>query len=181
MCSGQDHPRARGEQVLDLEAGQSAEGSSPRARGAAQPQIARLTAYRIIPARAGSRVAPQLCRGAQTEHPRARGEQSRLLSAPPCDGGSSPRARGAVTVFFQITRRRGIIPARAGSSACYPCYSPRRKDHPRARGEQAGTLTEEDFEMGSSPRARGAAVEHELDPERDGIIPARAGSSHLFR
>ena len=70
--------------------------------------------------------------------------------------GSSPRVRGAARPFPGRDHRRGIIPARAGSSIWRACFSV--------------------VARGSSPRVRGAVVAECRHLVGAGIIPARAGS-----
>ena len=92
--------------------------------------------------------------------------------------GPSPRARGAVPEFGLEVRRRGTIPAGAGSRARRPCCRTVRWDHPRVRGEQLGCLAWHAGAKGPSPRARGAGqLQHRGLPDT-GTIPACAGSSH---
>ena len=91
--------------------------------------------------------------------------------------GSSPRVRGAGTVPTLGQQKRGIIPARAGSSLWRLEQSQWTWDHPRACGEQAFALRTVWKKSGSSPRVRGAVVGNYMSTIFQGIIPARAGSS----
>ena len=133
---GRDHPRARGEQLLRCFICGASRGSSPRARGAEAEGVGLIKCFGIIPARAGSRSYELTPITTSRDHPRARGEQSRRECAGVAKRGSSPRARGAVENEAHDHTCKGIIPARAGSSA-KPCGDiPSLRDHPRARGEQ---------------------------------------------
>ena len=49
--------------------------------------------------------------------------------------------------------------------------------HPRAGGEHTGTSARTTGMSGSSPRGRGARCHGDQQPDRDGLIPARAGST----
>ncbi len=71
----------------------------------------------IIPACAGS--SPFHCYEQTTnkDHPRLRGEQVALISAPSQALGSSPPARGAAIPLLRNMQVARIIPACAGSSA----------------------------------------------------------------
>ena len=112
-----DHPRACGEQTFSRNLCSFLQGSSPRVRGAAQPDEVRPHGERIIPARAGS---SRPCRPASVrarDHPRACGEQFPLSSALAARTGSSPRVRGAVSGGSGASFGPRIIPARAGSSS----------------------------------------------------------------
>ena len=112
--------------------------------------------------------------------------------------GSSPLARGALVVHHVALVPVGIIPACAGSTlaravvvhladgiipACAGSTGGREAarfgvwDHPRLRGEHSGWDTADACVVGSSPLARGARAEGGRRRERQGIIPACAGST----
>ena len=149
------HPRERGEQWLWLRRLDYQTGSSPRARGTAEPQAPRHSRSRFIPASAGNRSwfsEPFL---GSTVHPRERGEQSfRARNRISC-GGSSPRARGTVGGdVFPLADLR-FIPASAGNSQAKNWRPSPCAVHPRERGEQVPLTTNGHYLSGSSPRARG--------------------------
>ena len=50
--------------------------------------------------------------------------------------GSSPHARGKVTIIAYTNAQDRIIPACAGKSWIFKIYSSNKKDHPRMRGEK---------------------------------------------
>ena len=89
--------------------------------------------------------------------------------------GSSPLARGLLTVFAVIMTTARIIPARAGFTAPTGGCPARRWDHPRSRGVYADALPGGGVHGGSSPLARGLPEHAEQEVARGGIIPARAG------
>ena len=95
--------------------------------------------------------------------------------------GSSPRVRGAAHVAGIGGAERGIIPARAGSSAHMRGFHTDYGDHPRACGEQSRVAYPLSTIQGSSPRVRGAVITLLGMSLNNGIIPARAGSSFLVR
>ena len=130
-------------------------------RGAGAVSCAFGAVIGIIPARAGSSSDSDACCGEPRDHPRACGEQARQPWRHPTCLGSSPRVRGAVINIGLKGLERGIIPARAGSSLFYRRNELRKRDHPRACGEQA-------YDIGVLVTARG-------------IIPARAGSRYSSR
>ena len=106
-----------------------------------------------------------------------RGEH--LATAPACRRrrGSSPHARGALTLPMPRTQHSRIIPACAGSTITRPSARRRCRDHPRMRGEhQAGEVPEAEAH-GSSPHARGAQGFLRGRHAGGGIIPACAGST----
>jgi len=172
-----DHPRSRGEHVPIAFDGMSVLGSSPLARGAQERVLVGDLDVGIIPARAGSTSPWCPPRARWWDHPRSRGEHAYFLAVTRSPPGSSPLARGARTPLSAFRARRGIIPARAGSTSR---MRPRRsgsRDHPRSRGEHSVTVMYADTCVGSSPLARGAHRRSPHRPEAGGIIPARAGST----
>ncbi len=156
------------------------EGSSPRVRGAVIGARAGQRLDGIIPARAGSSLRATTAIPWRRDHPRACGEQPPCKSSSSQAPGSSPRVRGAGTSTNGGHVLAGIIPARAGSSCLCRRHHTRRRDHPRACGEQLRALNKQLYSQGSSPRVRGAAAQTARTCPALGIIPARAGSSLLF-
>ena len=132
----------------------------------------------IIPADAGSTGQAHSSPGAGEDHPRGCGEHVGCSGGIVGMKGSSPRMRGAPGCAPAEWAGPGIIPADAGSTKhrCWICKI--TKDHPRGCGEHDLTLCRPDFELGSSPRmrgARGVGIDRAVLP---GIIPADAGSTH---
>ena len=173
----EDHPRMRGEHswtAADVICGR---GSSPHARGA-PPRGALCTALAgIIPACAGSTGRAFSIPSGGRDHPRMRGEHDHTFVISTAVQGSSPHARGAREDGGSYDDGRGIIPACAGSTSAsasgrWGCW-----DHPRMRGEHAGSGCESASRRGSSPHARGARVAKVDVVQVDGIIPACAGST----
>ena len=118
ICSSQsDHPRSRGVYDGLAHDGAPGPGSSPLARGLQIETMGHSHQFGIIPARAGftrcARPAPR--RG--PDHPRSRGVYSHPPVNPLSYVGSSPLARGLLSVDRVITTGTGIIPARAGFTA----------------------------------------------------------------
>ena len=91
--------------------------------------------------------------------------------------GSSPLARGARQGWDEATIRRGLIPARAGSTTSV--YAPHGSlgAHPRSRGEHGAVCEVDTHPLGSSPLARGAQQQEIAEAAQAGLIPARAGST----
>ncbi len=71
----------------------------------------------------------------------------------------------------------GIIPAYAGSTRHGQRYSSQGWDHPRVCGEHAWARCLPSPVAGSSPRMRGAHSSSNGATDRNGIIPAYAGST----
>ena len=69
--------------------------------------------------------------------------------------GSPPLARGTARKVVIGCTRRGITPACAGKRLGAGGKSMAIEDHPRLRGEQYPSETEDDWREGSPPLARG--------------------------
>ena len=135
ISSSWDHPRIRGEHPVVRVAEGALVGSSPHTRGARSPCSSTCGQPRIIPAYAGSTHISRSRRSPTTDHPRIRGEHR---SVRPCCRrcrGSSPHTRGAPPSPERPGRRRGIIPAYAGSTFIDGKLYFTVGDHPRIRGE----------------------------------------------
>ena len=110
------HPRSRGEHVGFQVAHWPSSGSSPLARGT--PSV--LTSYSssgwLIPARAGNTYGDQVGGKSDGAHPRSRGEHRGDTEERSGGGGSSPLARGTLSVAKSRAAVSGLIPARAGNT-----------------------------------------------------------------
>ena len=89
-----DHPRLRGERLVSDHHRVIEYGSSPPARGTQEQPHAVKFDRRIIPACAGNASPSGRSGFPEPDHPRLRGERSRLISRFACLIGSSPPARG---------------------------------------------------------------------------------------
>ena len=109
------------------------------------------------------------------DHPRSRGvyRPSHPITVP--SSGSSPLARGLHRARPRIGPAPGIIPARAGFTACPRGSRRRPRDHPRSRGVYSRRPPTARALGGSSPLARGLLGERLPENEHHRIIPARAG------
>ena len=155
-------------------------GSSPRMRGARRHPKRRTTYRGIIPAYAGS--TPVCCRSGSVsgDHPRVCGEHWNWINTHVFTPGSSPRMRGARRSHRAQVVHRGIIPAYAGSTIIHNVPIAVEKDHPRVCGEHVDNFSPSGNVMGSSPRMRGALAQA-FDAVADmRIIPAYAGSTHMW-
>ena len=159
--SPRDHPRIRGEHLSGEPAVWSETGSSPHTRGAPMQEIDIYNGLGIIPAYAGSTVAPPRRRARKPDHPRIRGEHLLEPAWRRIVSGSSPHTRGARRFALPYDVETRIIPAYAGSTAIHAgeCFG--EGDHPRIRGEHV--------RLGRDREAGG------------GIIPAYAGSTGAAR
>ena len=172
-----DHPRMRGEHEFTAKLDLIKMGSSPHARGARRKVLAVVNNYGIIPACAGSTVAPNVRMWCREDHPRMRGEHAASYPQSRSMRGSSPHARGAPRRPVRSPGRLGIIPACAGSTLRIVVNVNEDWDHPRMRGEHAAVTFAVTHGGGSSPHARGARRTTALLPVAPGIIPACAGST----
>ena len=93
--------------------------------------------------------------------------------------GSSPLARGLRAAGDRRLQRLGIIPARAGFTSRASSLPEPHRDHPRSRGVYAQWASTAMGPAGSSPLARGLRDAPLGGGEGAGIIPARAGFTHL--
>ena len=135
-------------------------GIIPARAGSSNGALDLPRAVGIIPARAGSSRCTRRYPASRRDHPRACGEQPSVAAVGTDGEGSSPRVRGAAARGLRHTVERGIIPARAGSSA-QPCAGRTvYRDHPRACGEQFLWQLLHLSVRGSSPRVRGADPIH---------------------
>ena len=146
----------RGEHPEPLVTCAGVKGSSPHARGAHLPRARRGYHRGIIPACAGSTAGGCSSSCSPWDHPRMRGEHRLGKGGLDCALGSSPHARGAPGLLRDRRRRRGIIPACAGSTRGTPSTSSPGRDHPRMRGEHLSQCWTQRLRLGSSPHARGA-------------------------
>ena len=111
------------------------------------------------------------------DHPRLRGEKSKVSPSTVLMVGSPPLARGKVKADAEIEAHFGITPACAGKSSLSRTAAKRWKDHPRLRGEKlppAGALP---GSGGSPPLARGKAKIDAALEDGVRITPACAGKS----
>ena len=173
----QDHPRMRGEHARHARLYAVSSGSSPHARGARCLIMILIVILGIIPACAGSTSLLIACSPLVRDHPRMRGEHVVAHCLFSFGSGSSPHARGARENRFRDFGFDGIIPACAGSTSRNMSTASRNRDHPRMRGEHAGSIRVLLNVTGSSPHARGAPIHHAHDGRDAGIIPACAGST----
>ena len=118
---------------------------------------------------------------ARPVHPRVRGEQPAKSGKTSISIGSSPRARGTVTLEDHLDRPGRFIPACAGNRPATRACSGFRPVHPRVRGEQTSTHASNVSQNGSSPRARGTGLDRIGVVGQFRFIPACAGNSRSRR
>ena len=150
-----DHPRSRGVYARVKAGRRAMQGSSPLARGLLSSQSSRGTRSGIIPARAGFTSTPKRMSPPSQDHPRSRGVYVRGPRGFLRAQGSSPLARGLLSVRSPPRAHGRIIPARAGFTCSRYSAIARMEDHPRSRGVYDLGLRPFPGQIGSSPLARG--------------------------
>ena len=175
-----DHPRVCGEHHAFMTASRNPSGSSPRMRGAPCDAPGQLRDEGIIPAYAGSTRLSLINNVLIRDHPRVCGEHRLLYLFRFRFRGSSPRMRGARLGLQVRQAQKGIIPAYAGSTCAARVPYRYRRDHPRVCGEHLAIILDSRSNVGSSPRMRGARNANTFESVAMGIIPAYAGSTHLY-
>ena len=91
--------------------------------------------------------------------------------------GSPPHTRGPSVEDDLRSRRAGIIPAYAGTTPCGGPVGPRRRDHPRIRGDHQQDQVQLQTNAGSPPHTRGPQHAVVLEGVLVGITPAYAGTT----
>ena len=94
----EDHPRSRGVYTRTPESDAIAVGSSPLARGLHSRPLLGPLQRGIIPARAGFTFVDNLHWTERRDHPRSRGVYWRRTPCTSSEDGSSPLARGLLTI-----------------------------------------------------------------------------------
>ena len=110
------HPRSRGDHPPVSHPALLSSGSSPLARGPRTISSRVPMRSGLIPARAGTTHLPERKSKMSRAHPRSRGDHLRGGAVVACGEGSSPLARGPLGDGHYQDRRRGLIPARAGTT-----------------------------------------------------------------
>ena len=173
------HPRGRGEHTDSCAARAARRGSSPRARGTPWWRCRRTGGFRFIPAGAGNTIIVIGRHPLAQVHPRGRGEHGRGCAGPAWPAGSSPRARGTLSIAGLAKLDQRFIPAGAGNTSRDSASRSGKTVHPRGRGEHCRSASYCNCSIGSSPRARGTPCQHPMPRPVDRFIPAGAGNTIL--
>ena len=150
-----DHPRMRGEDLGLDGSHRLLYGSPPHARGRHPVPFDRVPLARITPACAGKTRSACPSSGLCPDHPRMRGEDTRLRADFPVGAGSPPHARGRLDGEFVPAALFGITPACAGKTTRLSWTNSGLRDHPRMRGEDRTPRCMWRSGGGSPPHARG--------------------------
>ena len=112
-----------------------------------------------------------------TAHPRSRGENTRRADPGTTFIGSSPLTRGKHYTSSVGQVRVRLIPAHAGKTLHFFCWSGSGSAHPRSRGENLGNTLWGAGKSGSSPLTRGKQAVDRRGGPAGGLIPAHAGKT----
>ena len=174
-----DHPRSRGDHATLSDILSSYTGSPPLTRGPRAPRQGCNAPSRITPAHAGTTASPNVMYAVMRDHPRSRGDHSRLLPWNSFVPGSPPLTRGPP----QAPRGRGesirITPAHAGTTWRAPGRPRACPDHPRSRGDHLYDDAVRYTLLGSPPLTRGPQIRFSRNLTRRGITPAHAGTTRF--
>ena len=110
--------------------------------------------HRITPACAGKTEDGPQGTGVSRDHPRVCGKNVASVAAGLCYGGSPPRVREKLVVFFILSNKFGITPACAGKTRNVADCWFMGWDHPRVCGKNCNLLTYVLRRRGSPPRVR---------------------------
>ena len=175
--SSRDRPRLRGEYSVAISGKIYRMGSPPLARGIPHIRPAVRFLIGITPACAGNTLMICFSFNLSRDHPRLRGEYYFGYETVGINRGSPPLARGIRHRFFCSFPRSGISPACAVNTRFCAASEDSPWDHPRLRGEYAGSKTRSGYRLGSPPLARGIRTDGRLPGRWNGITPACAGNT----
>ena len=149
------HPRACGENIMRGRASSQICGPSPRLRGKPEAHSQASMTERSIPAPAGKTEPGTSSARAARVHPRACGENVDIAAQSIATRGPSPRLRGKRSRVAWGAAVVGSIPAPAGKTSENRPGQEAVAVHPRACGENPGSMTAAEGIAGPSPRLRG--------------------------
>ena len=131
--------------------------------------------WRTIPTRVGRTTQAMSGSAGSTDHPHARGENSRWSEFPAGLFGPSPRAWGERRRLKRIRRPDRTIPTRVGRTPLDSPTPDQYPDHPHARGENSEWRRTEPCLNGPSPRAWGEPSAAATEARTRRTIPTRVG------
>ncbi len=172
-----DYPRASGEDYVKVLRHLSGTGLPPRERGRQRHRIPLLRRQGTTPARAGKTDVGSGTGGRAGDYPRASGEDGVSQPVGAYLLGLPPRERGRRPLYLRRARQPGTTPARAGKTRAEVGPSRRRRDYPRASGEDSATVMSKLLVWGLPPRERGRPLGGFVHGHDEGTTPARAGKT----
>ncbi len=155
MSRSTDHPHARGENSSARRIRLPTCGPSPRAWGELPGYRFLTEGCRTIPTRVGRTASFSRQRECQSDHPHARGENSRAERPQLRRNGPSPRAWGELSTECWLSHGIRTIPTRVGRTSLLSLTHRPAPDHPHARGENLRRRLCSTRRVGPSPRAWG--------------------------
>ena len=171
------YPRSCGEFGRVDPRGRRCEGLPPLVRGVRRFGVAVDHGNRLTPARAGSSRTVTQFDVCTTAYPRSCGEFNIYGAMWNNFAGLPPLVRGVPVGNRSTAQAGGLTPARAGSSSRWSGRRPHKRAYPRSCGE---FLVEPVFDArhaGLPPLVRGVPLRRRRRHDRNGLTPARAGSS----
>ena len=155
LATHADHPRACGENDVQLVQLFVERGSPPRMRGKRPLRASARRGAWITPAHAGKTLQVGLQSMRAADHPRACGENVTSGLGNTMKAGSPPRMRGKHAGEAGAAAGARITPAHAGKTPVYIRLQSLMPDHPRACGENLHVGRVGVRLLGSPPRMRG--------------------------
>ena len=156
-------------------------GSPPHRRGKGGTDRSGDLRHGFTPAQAGKSWNRHRPSRHSANHPRACGEKPNSRRMSSCRVGSPPRGRGKDIRNWSRENATEITPAWAGKSFPAGCPRSRSRDHPRVGGEKIPSWQNKYPHQGSPPRGRGKAEEPAEPEPPEGITPAWAGKSAIWK
>ena len=150
-------------------------GSPPHTRGRFFPRSVRYSGRRFTPAYAGKIWRLCVYIPGKRVHPRIRGEDKALYSAPDMLMGSPPHTRGRSLLSRLLRRAARFTPAYAGKIPVSLILLDRNEVHPRIRGEDSSSTVSASSVIGSPPHTRGRSSANHVCGRVFGFTPAYAG------
>ena len=173
----EDHPRSRGDHLNNLAQSFISQGSPPLTRGPPSVLVCTVSAPRITPAHAGTTYSTERAPRSASDHPRSRGDHRCLPARTTRLWGSPPLTRGPLPKSLGCSTSARITPAHAGTTGTDTLDSPRKRDHPRSRGDHYIYLLECRRIQGSPPLTRGPHRSRSGALGSGRITPAHAGTT----
>jgi len=149
------HPRIRGEDIVLAMSIRPVRGSPPHTRGRCRTDLLHVRGGGFTPAYAGKIKHKNKGCILVEVHPRIRGEDKALYSAPDMLIGSPPHTRGRYWSVPCGTWDERFTPAYAGKMSCTCVGNESPRVHPRIRGEDQRICACGMPRKGSPPHTRG--------------------------
>ncbi len=177
-CGETVHPRSHGEHRNPRDIVLRITGSSPLARGTPESVCGVLADNRFIPARTGNTIVYTVTNATKPVHPRSHGEHCETVDRGTPVSGSSPLARGTLSVAASSASRvSGSSPLARGTPRRRADGNVHRRFIPARTGNTSTTPTTRSGFDGSSPLARGTRPLSRHRRRERRFIPARTGNT----